>query len=36
MPLDTLNEALWRRLRRWQEEGVRTRIWQAFLASMDE
>ena len=26
----------WRRLRRWQEEGVWTRIWQAFLASLDE
>ena len=26
----------WRRLKRWQEEGVWTRIWQAFLSSLDE
>jgi len=26
----------WRRLRRWQEEGVCTGIWQAFLSSLVE
>ena len=26
----------WRRLKRWQEEGVWTGIWQAFLASLNE
>ena len=26
----------WRRLRKWQEEGVWERIWRAFLATLDE
>lgn len=26
----------WRRLRRWEEEGVWERIWHAVLASLDE
>jgi len=26
----------WPRLKRWQEEGVWIRIWQAFLSSLDE
>ena len=26
----------WRRLKRWQQEGVWTRIWRTFLAELDE
>jgi transposase len=26
----------WRRLRRWQEEGVWVRTWQALLSTLDE